>query len=139
MKTFEKITVRTKVSLPVNRVWELWTDPEHIVYWNSASKDWHTPKAENDLREGGDFCYRMEARDGSMGFNYSGRYDAVIKNKRISYHLGDRRKVSVEFSSLGNETQIVEIFDAENSNPIALQQEGWQEILNNFKAYSESL
>lgn len=141
METSSKtiITVFTSVNAPIEQVWEYWTKPEHIVNWNHASEDWHTPKAENDLREGGNFCWRMEAKDGSMGFDFEGKFDAIELRKRILYTLADGRKVTVGFKENGNSTTVTEVFEAENSNPVKLQQEGWQAILNNFKAYVESV
>ena len=138
MITKEKITVTTRVKAPVERVWEYWTEPEHIVNWNAASDDWHTPKAANDLRTNGRFSSRMEAKDGSMGFDFGGTYDEVKINELISYTLDDARKVSVTFSTIGKETQIIETFEAEDQNPVGMQREGWQAILDNFKTYAES-
>lgn len=132
------ITVFTTVNAPVGKVWEYWTKPEHIVNWNHASDDWHTPKAENDLREGGKFRWRMEAKDGSMGFDFEGTFDEIEPRKRIHYTLADGRKVTVAFNENGNSTTVTEVFEAEKANAVKLQQDGWQAILNNFKAYVES-
>jgi uncharacterized protein YndB with AHSA1/START domain len=134
----EKITIKTSIQAPVEKVWECWTDPKHIIQWNSASEDWHTPKAENDLRVGGRFSSRMEAKDGSTGFDFGGTYDIIRPNELISYTLDDDRKVTVAFSSKGKETKINETFEAENENPIDMQRIGWQAILDNFKTYTES-
>ena len=131
------ITIEATVQAPVEKVWKFWTAPEHIVKWNNASEDWHTPRAENDLRPGGKFLSRMEAKDGSFGFDFGGVYDEVRTHELIAYTLGDGRKVKIEFSSKANETKIVEIFEAENVNSIEIQRTGWQSILNNFKKYSE--
>lgn len=131
------ITVEATINAPVEKVWNYWTDPKHIVRWNNASDDWHTPKAENDLRVGGKFLSRMEAKDGSFGFDFSGEYTAVDKHKRIEYSLGDERKVKVIFESKGNETKVTERFDAENTHSVEMQQTGWQAILDNFKKYVE--
>lgn len=133
-----KITVESIIKAPVEKVWDYWTSPEHIKKWNSASDDWHTPFSENDLRVGGKFTSRMEARDGSFGFDFGGVYDEVIQNKRIAYTLGDDRKVVVNFSSTGNETKVVETFEAEDTHSIEMQQGGWQAILDNFKRYTEA-
>ena len=133
-----KITVETSVNAPVEKVWQLWTGPEHITKWNSPSDDWHTPRAENDVRTGGKFLSRMEARDGSMGFDFSGVYDEVKTNERIEYTIGDGRQVQVSFTPEGNTTKVVETFDAETVNPIEMQRGGWQAILNNFRKYAES-
>ena len=134
-----KITVKTTVKKSAEKAWELWTTPEHIINWNNASADWHTTKAENDLRAGGKFLSRMEAKDGSFGFDFWGVYDKVITNKFISYTMGDGRKAEIHFEGTGNETNVIETFEAENENSVELQQGGWQSILNNFKKYAESL
>jgi uncharacterized protein YndB with AHSA1/START domain len=134
----ETITVETTVQTPVERVWKYWTEPKHITKWNSPSDDWHTPFAENDLRAGGKFLSRMEARDGSFGFDFSGVYDEVSTNEGISYTLDDGRKVSITFISQEDETKIIQIFEPENTNPIEFQKGGWQAILDNFKKYTES-
>ncbi len=131
------ISVQTTVDAPVEKVWEIWTTPHHITRWNSASEDWHTPTATNDLREGGKFSSRMEARDGSMGFDFEGTYDLVIPNKKIEYTMSDGRRVIIEFTSHGNQTHILETFEAETENPVELQQQGWQAIMDNFKKYAE--
>ena len=133
------ITVSVNVETPVSKVWKYWTSPEHIMQWNNASDDWHTPRAENDLRAGGKFLYRMEAKDGSMGFDFSGEYDEIVEFKLIRYTLADSRKVTIEFSGTGNVTQIVETFEAETENSAELQQYGWQCILDNFKKHAESV
>lgn len=133
-----KITVATTINAPVEKVWAYWTEPEHIKKWNSASDDWHTPHAENDLRTGGRFSSRMEARDGSMGFDFGGVYDEVKTHEQIDYTMGDDRKVNIVFSGEGNQTAVTETFDAENTNPVDMQQAGWQAILDNFKRYTEA-
>lgn len=132
------ITVQTIVNAPVEIVWQYWTDPEHIVRWNNASADWHTPWAENDLRAGGKFTSRMEARDGSMGFDFEGVYDAVKIYEQIEYSIADGRKVKIVFKELDELTEVVETFEAESVNPIELQRAGWQSILDNFKKYTEA-
>ena len=140
METAEKtvITIETTVNAPVQKVWEYWSKPEHITQWNNASDDWHTPRAENDLRVGGSFVSRMEAKDGSMGFEFGGVYDVVDTNKYIEYTLGDGRKVKVHFNEMGNTTKVVESFEAEGTHSIEMQQGGWQSILDNFKKYTEA-
>jgi len=115
----------------------MWTLPQHIMEWNNATADWYTPSAENDLRAGGAFNYKMAARDGSYSFDFSGIYGEVIYGEKIAYTLGDGRKVVVEFSALGESVRILEIFEAEESNSIELQRAGWQAILDNFKRYAE--
>ena len=139
METQEKtmITVENTVNAPVKKVWEYWTEPEHITKWNNASDDWHSPRAENDLRQGGKFAVRMEARDGSMGFDFGGIYDAVKPNEYIEYTIDDGRKVKVNFSSQGNTTKVVERFEAESINSLEMQKGGWQAILDSFKKYTE--
>lgn len=131
------ITVEATVQAPINKVWEYWTDPNHMTKWSFASDDWHTPFAENDLRVGGKFVARMEAKDGSFGFDFGGIYDEVKMHKVISYTMEDGRKVTVTFEEQGDKTKVVETFDAETENPIEMQQQGWQAILNNFKKYVE--
>lgn len=133
-----KITVKTVVKKPVEKVWECFTLPEHITKWSYASEEWFSPVAENDLKVGGKFLTRMEAKDGSYGFDFYGIYEKVQENELISYTLGDGREVKINFISKGNETEIVEVFDAEGENSIELQEQGWQQILNNFKKYTES-
>ncbi|WP_449536502.1 SRPBCC family protein [Ferdinandcohnia sp. Marseille-Q9671] len=137
METFKEITVETIVQAPVEKVWEYWTKPAHITKWNFASDDWHSPFAENDLREGGKFVSRMEAKDGSFGFDFGGVYDEVRVNEVIAYSMEDGRKVKITFKNQGDQTQVIETFDAESSNSIELQQQGWQAILDNFKKYAE--
>ena len=131
------VTVEATLKLPVEKVWNLWTIPEHIVHWNNASPDWYTPAVNNDLREGGRFSYRMEARDGSMGFDFSVVYQKIVSGVLIDYFLDDGRNVKVDFTSVNNETNIREVFEAETENPVELQKQGWQSILNNFKKYTE--
>ncbi|WP_024983565.1 SRPBCC family protein [Brevibacillus borstelensis] len=133
------ITVEAVVHSPVELVWEYWTDPKHITQWNAASDDWHTPYAENDLKAGGKFVSRMEAKDGSIGFDFSGVYDEVSVNERIAYTMPDGRKVQISFIRQGNDTLIIESFDAEETHTIEMQQAGWQAILDNFKKYAESV
>ena len=139
METSSKtvVTIETTVNAPVEKIWEFWSKPEHIVKWCYASDDWHTPSAENDLRVGGKFSSRMEAKDGSMGFDFGGVYDEVEEYKYIEYTMGDGRKVQVHFDSNGNSTKITESFEAEDTNPVEMQRGGWQAILNNFKNYTE--
>ncbi|MFV8325962.1 SRPBCC family protein [Flavobacterium sp. ZS1P14] len=132
------ITVETIINAPIGTVWEKWTNPEDIVNWNNASDDWHTTRAENDLKAGGKFLSRMEAKDGSVGFDFSGTYDTVKSNELIEYTADDNRKVKIQFCNDNDKTKIIEIFEAENENPIAMQQSGWQSILDNFKKYTES-
>jgi uncharacterized protein YndB with AHSA1/START domain len=132
------ITIEALIKAPVEKVWGFWTAPEHIMRWNNASDDWHTPRAENDLRPGGKFLSRMEAKDGSAGFDFVGTYDEVKKNELIAYTMGDGRKVKVVFANDRSGTKVVETFDPEDTNPVEMQRGGWQAILNNFKKYVES-
>lgn len=135
----ERITVKNTVKAPASKVWSIWSDPKHIVRWNTPSEDWHTPRAENDLRVGGTFLSRMEAKDGSFGFDFCGTYDEVVPHKRIAYTLEDGRKVEVDFKEHGGQTEIESVFDAETQNPIEQQRDGWQAILDNFKLYAEGI
>ncbi len=132
------ITVESTINASIEKVWSYRNLPQHITKWAFASDDWHTPRAENDLKLGGSFSSRMEAKDGSMGFDFSGTYDEVEKNKYIAFTLGDGRKVAIKFSAGADATKIVESFEAEHTNPIEMQQGGWQAILNNFKKYTEA-
>ncbi len=131
------ITIENTVNATAETVWKFWTEPEHIVRWNSSSDDWHTPHAENDLRVGGDFLSRMEAKDGSFGFDFGGVYTEVKTAELIAYTIGDGRKVKVVFTNLGDATKIVTDFEAETQNSIEQQKGGWQAILDNFKKYAE--
>ena len=131
------VTTESTIEAPVQKVWEYWSKPEHITQWSHASDDWHTPWAKNDLREGGSFSSRMEARDGSMGFEFGGVYDIVKEHKYIEYTMGDNRKVKVTFTPQGNKTHVLQNFEAESQNPVEMQKQGWQAILDNFKKYTE--
>ena len=134
------IEIQATVLQPVQKVWQYWNEPSHIIKWNAASEDWHTTKATNDLRVGGKLQSRMEAKDGSMGFDFGGIYDEVTEYQRIAYTLGDGRKVEIDFVELSpTETKIIEKFEPEQQNDPAMQQAGWQAILNNFKSYAEAL
>ena len=136
--TRTSITVENTINAPVEKVWAYWSAPEHITKWNNASEDWHSPRAENDLRTGGKFSTRMEAKDGSMGFDFGGTYDEVKTNEVIAYTMSDGRKVVVNFTIVGDQTKVIETFDAEETNPIEMQRGGWQAILDNFKKYVEA-
>lgn len=137
MAAFKEVKISTTVQTPVDKLWEYWTEPRHITKWNYASEDWHCPYAENNLKEGGKFTYRMEAKDGSFGFDFGGIYDEVRWHEKIAYTLGDGRKVTTTFHDKGHATEVIVIFEAESSNPVEIQQQGWQAILNNFKKYAE--
>jgi uncharacterized protein YndB with AHSA1/START domain len=139
MDTKKTITVQAVINAPVEKVWKLWTTPEYITKWNNASDDWHTPRAENDLQVGGKFLYRMEAKDGSFGFDFVGVYDEIRKNELIAYTIADERKVRVTFTKNNDvETKVVETFEAESTHPLEMQRDGWQAILNNFKKHVEA-
>jgi len=133
-----KITIKANVNVPITKVWEYWGAPEHITQWCMASDDWHAPSAENDLRTGGKFSTRMEAKDGSFGFDFGGIYDEVIDHKLIAYTMEDGRTVKITFEEKEGVTEIIETFDPEGENPIEMQRNGWQAILDNFKAYTET-
>ncbi|HMS65622.1 MAG TPA: SRPBCC family protein [Ignavibacteria bacterium] len=132
------IVIEALIKAPIEKIWDNWTGPEHIVNWNNASDDWHTTRAENDLKVGGKFNSHMAAKDGSMGFDFEGVYTEVKKNECIEYILGDDRKVKIEFIKEGDKYRIREAFEAESSNPVEMQRDGWQAILDNFKKYTES-
>jgi uncharacterized protein YndB with AHSA1/START domain len=131
------VAISATIKAPVEKVWKLWTNIEDITSWNSPSPDWHTPRAENDVKDNGNFLFRMEAKDGSFGFDFAGVYTKVIPNEVMEYTMGDGRKVKINFISKGDETHIDQTFEAESENPVEMQQNGWQAILNNFKAYAE--
>lgn len=134
-----RITVEVTVKASVEKVWKLWTTPEHIMKWNNASDDWHTTRAVNDLKVGGRFLSRMEAKNGSFGFDFLGTYDEVIMHERIAYTMDDGRIAIITFSSHdSDETRITETFEAESENTVEMQKVGWQAILDNFKTYAEA-
>ena len=135
--TTQSITVHTTVAARIEQVWAAYTTPEDIKQWNSASDDWHTPAASVDLREGGAFSSRMEARDGSMGFDFSGTYTKVETHKLIEYDFGDRH-ATVEFVSQAGGVLVRVTFDAEAENPAEQQRVGWQSILDSFKRHVEA-
>jgi uncharacterized protein YndB with AHSA1/START domain len=136
MKT-TKVLVEVVSSKPVRELWDLWTKPEHITQWYYALDTWHAPAAENDLRVNGRFKTRMEAKDGSMGFDFEGVYTEVSHLKRIDYKLADGREVSVRFNEIPGGVRISELFDIETINSPEIQRNGWQSILDNFKNYAE--
>lgn len=131
------ITVETTINAPIEKVWKCWTEPVHIMQWNNASADWHTPYAENDARTGGKFKSTMAARDGSMSFDFEGVYSHVQPQKLIEYAMADGRKVKIEFQSADGGVKVIETFDPESENSIELQRGGWQAILDNFKKHVE--
>ena len=135
--TKNAITVVATVKAPVEKVWETWSEPKHIMQWCQASDDWHVPHAENDLQTNGKFKTTMAAKDGSMSFDFGGVYTNVEPYKLIEYALEDGRKVKIAFEANGAETKVTETFDPEDTNPIEMQRGGWQAILDNFKKYAE--
>ena len=134
----QKIQIQATVAVPRSKAWMLWMQPEHITNWNFASDDWHCPRAENDLRAGGRLLYRMEAVDGSFGFDFEAIYDEVIHEAKVAYTMTDGRQVETTFEVLGDSTRVSTTFDAEQENPVDMQRAGWQAILDNFKSYAES-
>lgn len=132
------ITVQAVVNAPIDKVWERWTKPEHIVRWAFASDDWEAPSAENDLRAGGRFKTAMAAKDKSAGFDFTGTYTAVQEHKLIEYDIDDGRHVKVEFAESPEGVRITETFEPENTYPKDMQRSGWQAILDNFKKYAEA-
>ncbi len=138
MEPKQKITVQSTVNAPVEKAWKTYNTPTDIMQWNNASDDWHTPKAENDLRVGGSFSYTMSAKDGSFSFDFAGIYDDIKKNELVAYTIADGRKVTTTFEPISNATKVTTTFEAENQNSIELQRAGWQAILDNFKKYTEN-
>ena len=132
------ITVKTTIDASIEKVWSFWTLPEHITKWSFASPDWHTPYAENDLREGGKFKSTMAAKDDSMSFDFEGEYTLIKQNGAIEYIMADGRKVEISFNETPNEVEVIERFDPETQNPEEMQRGGWQAILDNFKNYVEN-
>src|SRR4051794_40484330 len=132
-----KITVETSATAPIEEVWRAWTTPDDIKQWNAASQDWHTTSATVDLRVGGAFSSRMEAKDGSMGFDFAGTYTKIVKNKLIEYTFGERA-AQIEFDAAGKGVNVRVTFDAESENPVEQQRQGWQAILNNFARHVEA-
>jgi len=135
----KKITVESLIKVDVEQAWKLWTEPKHIRNWNFASDDWQCPFAENDLKSGGKFKFTMSSKDGTMSFDFEGEYEEIDFHERIAYFLEDGREVIVVFDEQDGQCQITESFDPEDENPLEMQREGWQAVLNNFKKYAESL
>lgn len=132
------ITVAVTVNASIEKVWNNWTQPEHIMQWNNASDDWHTTKSTNDVKVGGKFSATMAAKDGSMSFDFEGTYTEVQPNEKIVYNIADGRNVIVLFSKMDDGIKIVESFEAEHMNPLEMQRGGWQAIMDNFKKYTEN-
>ncbi len=133
------ITIQANILAERKKTWDCYTQPEHIVNWNFASEDWHCPSASNDLSVGGKYSARMEAKDGSLSFDFEAIYDQVIEEDKIAFTMLDGRKVEIGFSGVGQTTRVTITFEAEDQNPVDLQQQGWQAILDQFKKYTESL
>lgn len=133
-----KITIEATINAYVDTAWKYFTRPEYITKWNHASDDWHSPRAENDLREGGKFSYTMAAKDGSQSFDFEGTYIKVDPYRLIEYEIADGRNVKIYFAQIEQQTHITSIFEADDSHPVEMQKEGWQAILNNFKKFVES-
>ena len=135
-----KLTIAAEINKPIQEVWNYLNNPEHITKWNFAHESWECPSAKNDLTVGGKLEVRMQAKDGSFGFDLVGIYDEVKENELIKYHLEDGREVEIIFERLSdNQTKVTENFDPESQNPLEMQQQGWQAILDNLKKYSESI
>lgn len=132
------IKIDTLVHAPLDYVWETWNTPSHIIHWNHASDDWHSPKADSNFVEGGRLVYRMEAKDNSFGFDFSGTFVEIVDKKRIVTRLDDDRIVQTEFIQENDGVRIIETFEAEDENSVEMQKEGWYAILNNYKLYTES-
>jgi len=132
-----KITVTATINAGVKKVWDYYTNPEHITKWNFADPSWHCPSASNDMQVGGKYSARMEAKDGSFGFDFEAIYDEIINGEKFTYSMADR-EVTVIFKEDGSKTDVTVTFDAEDQNPLEMQKNGWQAILNNFKQYTET-
>ncbi|MEX0921537.1 MAG: SRPBCC family protein [Rhodovibrionaceae bacterium] len=136
--TDQKITISTTIAAPIEPVWEAYTTPADITRWNFASDDWCCPSAEADLKVGGAYKARMEARDGSFGFDFEAVYEEVEPRKALTLAMSDGRKARTTFTAEGSQTKVTTVFDAEAQNPIEMQRDGWQAILNSFRAYVEA-
>lgn len=133
----KKITVDALINADAKKVWNYYTQPEHITQWNFAAADWHCPRAENDMKVGGTYKARMEAKDGSFGFDFVAVYSEIVEGKEFTHEFGGRT-ATVRFDDLGGQTKVMVSFDPEEQNPVEMQRGGWQAILNNFKQYVES-
>ena len=127
---------KIEINAPIEKVWDLWTSPEDIKRWNTPNADWHTTNVENDLRTGGTFLFAMALKDGSLNFDFTGIYDEVKTNELISYKLNDGRKATINFNA-GSPVILTETFEADNNQPIAMQKEFCQAVLDGFKRYVE--
>jgi len=133
-----QITVQATINADRKKAWDYYTSPQHITQWNFADPSWHCPSAENDMRLGGKYKARMEAKDGSFGFDFEAKYLELVDGQKFTYEIPDGRKASVDFIENGNSTDVVVTFDAEKTNPVEMQRGGWQAILDNFKSYTET-
>ena len=133
-----KITVTVTINADVKKVWDYYTNPTHIVNWNFAAPSWRCPTATNDMKVGGVYKARMEAKDGSFGFDFEAVYNEIIPEEKIVYTIADGRKVINTFEEKNGETRVITEFEAESQNPIEMQKGGWQSILDNFKNYTET-
>ncbi|RYE18483.1 MAG: ATPase [Sphingobacteriaceae bacterium] len=138
MEQLTKIRVEAVVNAPIAKVWEAWTTPGDIMQWSTPDPSWHTTSSENDLIAGGKFNNRMEAKDGSFGFDFSGIYDRIVMHQEITYTLDDGRQATTLFNEINGRTHLATTFDPETQNDPAFQKQGWQAILDNFVTYVES-
>ncbi|TGK06490.1 activator of HSP90 ATPase [Leptospira fletcheri] len=134
----KQIIVQSAIAAEIQKVWDYYTDPKHITKWNFASDDWQCPWAKNDMRPGGKYSARMEAKDGSFGFEFEATYDAITPQKNFSYTMADGRKAIVNFENKDHKTLVTVSFDPETENPVEMQKGGWQAILDNFRKYTEA-
>lgn len=133
----KEITIDTIVNSSISKTWNFYTEPQHITQWNFADPSWHCPSASNDMKIGGKYLARMEAKDASFGFDFEAYYTEINEGKNFTYEFGGR-KCTVQFEEIGDATKVTISFDPETENPIEMQRTGWQIILNNFKNYTES-
>lgn len=136
--TTNKITIQSTILADRKKVWDYYTQPDHITKWNYATDDWQCPVASNDMRVGGKYTARMEAKDGSFGFDFEGTYNEIVSGEMFTYTMPDNREVNVIFKQPGDKTEVIVTFNAEKENPVEMQRDGWQSILNNFKKYTET-
>ncbi|XHR98011.1 SRPBCC family protein [Mucilaginibacter sp. UC70_90] len=134
-----KITVTATVNADAKKAWDYYTNPEHITKWNFADPLWQCPSASNDMRVGGKYSARMEAKDGSFGFDFEAIYDEIVDGEEFTYTMPNGRQASVAFKANGDQTEVEVAFDPEDQNPLEMQKNGWQAILNNFKKYTEEI
>lgn len=136
--TTDKITIQSTISANRRKVWDYYTKPEHITKWNYATDDWQCPDASNDMRVGGKYTARMEAKDGNFGFDFEATYNEIVSGEKFTYTMPDNREVNVIFKQAGEKSEVIVTFDVEKENPVEMQRDGWQAILNNFKKYTET-